>query len=91
MLGAYVSYEVADWVDIPQVDERLKEGLTAEYYFNEYVSVYGRFEHTDSRQRSRTPTSTRRGAPRRPRAAVGKTHQATNNLPLVGRSGFTEG
>jgi hypothetical protein len=47
VLGAYVSYEVADWVDIPQVDERIKEGVTAEYYFNEYFSVYGRFEHTD--------------------------------------------
>ena len=47
VLGAYVSYEVADYVDIPQVDERIKEGVTADYYFNEYFSVYGRFEHTD--------------------------------------------
>lgn len=47
VLGAYVSYEVADYVDIALVDERIKEGVTAEYYFNEYFSVYGRFEHTD--------------------------------------------
>jgi hypothetical protein len=37
----------SDYVDIPQVDERIKEGVTAEFYFNEYFSVYGRFEHTD--------------------------------------------
>lgn len=47
VLGAYVSYEIADYVDVPQVDERVREGVTAEYYFNEYFSVYGRFEHTD--------------------------------------------
>jgi hypothetical protein len=32
VLGAYVSYEVADYVDIALVDERIKEGVTAEYY-----------------------------------------------------------
>lgn len=25
----------------------MKEGLTAEYYFNPYSSVYARYEHTD--------------------------------------------
>ena len=47
VLGTYVSYEVADYVDDPLVDQRLKEGLTGEYYFNPYFSVYGRYEHTD--------------------------------------------
>jgi hypothetical protein len=47
VLGTYVSYEVADFVDDPQIDQRVKEGLTAEYYFNPYFSVYSRYEHTD--------------------------------------------
>jgi hypothetical protein len=47
VLGTYVSYEIADYVDDPLVDQRLKEGLTAEYYFNPYFSMYGRYEHTD--------------------------------------------
>jgi len=47
VLGGYVSYEIADYVDTALVDQRLKEGFTAEYYFNPYMSVYGRFEHTD--------------------------------------------
>ena len=47
MLGTYVSYENADYVDDPLVDQRLKEGLTAEYYFNPLVSTYVRYEHTD--------------------------------------------
>ena len=47
VLGAYVSYEIADYVDNPLVDQRVKEGLTAEYYFNPMLSVYGRYEHTD--------------------------------------------
>jgi hypothetical protein len=47
VLGGYVSYEIADYVDNPLVDQRLKEGATAEYYFNPYSSVYARYEHTD--------------------------------------------
>jgi hypothetical protein len=47
VLGAYVSYEIADYVDNPLVDQRWKEGFTAEYYFNPYASVYARYEHTD--------------------------------------------
>ena len=47
MLGTYVSYEIADYVDDPLIDQRLMEGLTAEYYFNPYFSVYGRYEHTN--------------------------------------------
>jgi hypothetical protein len=47
VLGTYVSYEIADYVDNPLVDKRWKEGLTAEYYFNPYASVYARYEHTD--------------------------------------------
>jgi hypothetical protein len=47
VLGTYVSYEKADYVDDPLVDQRIKEGLTAEYYFNPYFSVYSRYEHTD--------------------------------------------
>jgi hypothetical protein len=47
VLGTYVSYEVADFVDDPQIHQRVKEGLTAEYYFNPYFSVYSRYEHTD--------------------------------------------
>ena len=40
VLGTYVSYEIADYVDDPLVDQRLKEGLTGEYYFNPYFSIY---------------------------------------------------
>jgi len=47
VLGAYVSYENADYVDSTLVDQRLKEGLTAEYYFNPVVSTYAQYEHTD--------------------------------------------
>jgi hypothetical protein len=47
VLGTYVSYEIADYVDDPLVDQRLKEGFTAEYYFNPNFSIYGRYEHTD--------------------------------------------
>jgi hypothetical protein len=47
VLGTYVSYEIADYADDPLVDQRLKEGFTAEYYFNPYFSIYGRYEHTD--------------------------------------------
>lgn len=47
VLGTYVSYEIADYVDDPLVDQRLKEGLTGEYYFNPYFSIYARYEHTD--------------------------------------------
>ncbi|MGA8691406.1 MAG: outer membrane beta-barrel protein [Methyloceanibacter sp.] len=47
MLGTYASYEIADYVGDPQVDQRVKAGLTADYYFNPVVSVYGRYEHTD--------------------------------------------
>lgn len=47
VLGAYVSYEIADYVEDPLVEERVREGVTAEYYFNEYFSVYGCYEHTD--------------------------------------------
>jgi hypothetical protein len=47
VLGAHVSYEIADYADNPLVDQRLKEGVSAEYYFNPYASVYARYEHTD--------------------------------------------
>ena len=47
ILGGYVSYEIADYADNPLVDERVKEGLTAEYYFNPITSVYARYERTD--------------------------------------------
>jgi hypothetical protein len=47
VLGTYVSYEKANYADDPLVDQRVKEGLTAEYYFNPYSSVYARYEHTD--------------------------------------------
>jgi len=39
VLGTYVSYEIADFVDDPQIDQRVKEGFTAEYYFNPYFSI----------------------------------------------------
>ena len=42
-----MSYEVADYVDDPLVDQRVKEGLTAEYYFNPITSIYTNYEHTD--------------------------------------------
>jgi hypothetical protein len=45
--GGYVSYEIADYVDDPLVDQRVKEGLTADYYFNPMTSVYARYEHTN--------------------------------------------
>jgi len=47
VLGTYVSYEIADYVDDPLVDQRIKTGATAEYYFNPYASVYARYEYTD--------------------------------------------
>lgn len=47
VLGGYVSYEIADFAASTLVDERVKEGVTAEYYFNPYMSVYARYEHTD--------------------------------------------
>ncbi|MGH6736075.1 MAG: outer membrane beta-barrel protein [Methyloceanibacter sp.] len=47
VVRGFVSYEIADYVESPQVDERLKEGLSAEHYFNPYASVYVRYEHTD--------------------------------------------
>jgi hypothetical protein len=47
VLGGYVSYEIADYFDDPLVDQRFKEGLTAEYYFNPITSVYAQYEHTD--------------------------------------------
>jgi hypothetical protein len=47
VLGTFVSYERADYAGVDQVDQRLKGGLTGEYYFNPVVSVYGRYEHTN--------------------------------------------
>jgi hypothetical protein len=47
VLGAYASYEVADFVGTDQLDQRTKLGATAEYYFNPVVSAYARYEHTD--------------------------------------------
>ena len=47
VIEGYVSYEIADYAASPQVDERIKEGTSAEYYFNPYMSVYARYEHTD--------------------------------------------
>ena len=47
VVGGYLSYETADYTDNPLVDERLREGLTLEYYFNPNMSVYTRYEHTD--------------------------------------------
>lgn len=46
VLGGYGSYEVADFAGVEQVDQRVKGGLTGEYYFNPIVSLYGRYEHT---------------------------------------------
>jgi hypothetical protein len=45
--GGFVSYEIADFVGDPQVDQRVKLGATADYYFNPVVSLYSRYEHTD--------------------------------------------
>lgn len=47
VLGGYVSYEIADYAENPLVEERFKEGASAEYYFNQYMSVFARYEHTD--------------------------------------------
>ena len=47
VVGGFVSYEIADYAGTPQVDQRVKEGASAEYYFNPYMSVYARYEHTD--------------------------------------------
>ena len=47
VLGGYVSYEIADYAASTLVDERVKEGATAEYFFNPYFSIYARYEHTD--------------------------------------------
>lgn len=47
MLGAYASYEAADFAGTTQLDQRTKLGATAEYYFNPLLSAYVRYEHTD--------------------------------------------
>ena len=47
VVGGYLSYETADYVDNELVDERMREGLTFEYFFNPNMSVYTRYEHTD--------------------------------------------
>jgi hypothetical protein len=47
VVGGFLSYEIADYAGSDQVDQRLKEGASAEYYFNAYTSVYARYEHTD--------------------------------------------
>lgn len=46
VLGVYASYEMANYVESPQLDQRTKEGFTGEYYFNPTLSVYSRYEHT---------------------------------------------
>jgi len=47
VVGGFVSYEIADYAGSDLVDQRVKEGASAEYYFNQYTSVYARYEHTD--------------------------------------------
>lgn len=47
VLGVYASYEAADYAGNPQLDQRTKLGVTAEYYFNPVLSAYARYEHTD--------------------------------------------
>jgi hypothetical protein len=47
VVGGFVSYEIADYAGSPQVDQRVKEGAKAEYYFNPTWSIYARYEHTD--------------------------------------------
>ena len=47
VVGGYLSYETADYTDNPLADERLREGLTMEYFFNPNMSLYTRYEHTD--------------------------------------------
>jgi hypothetical protein len=46
VFGPFASYERADFAGVEQVDQRMKAGLTGEYYFNPLVSLYGRYEHT---------------------------------------------
>ncbi len=47
VVRGFVSYEIADYAGTTQVDQRVKEGASAEYYFNPNMSVYARYEHTD--------------------------------------------
>jgi hypothetical protein len=47
VMRGFGSYEIADYAGSTLVDERLKGGASAEYYFNPTVSVYARYEHTD--------------------------------------------
>lgn len=47
VLGVYGSYEAADYAGSAQLDERMKIGATADYYFNPLMSAYARYEHTD--------------------------------------------
>ena len=47
VVGANVSYEIADFAATPQVDQRFRTGTSAEYYFNPYMSVYSQYEYTD--------------------------------------------
>jgi hypothetical protein len=46
VVRGFGSYEIADYAGSTLVDERLKGGASAEYYFNPTVSVYARYENT---------------------------------------------
>jgi hypothetical protein len=46
-MRGFVSYEIADYAESPLVDQRVKEGLSTEYYLNPTWSVYARYEYTD--------------------------------------------
>ena len=43
-VGGYLNYELADYVDKSLREERMREGLTLEYFFNPNKSVYTRYE-----------------------------------------------
>jgi hypothetical protein len=47
VVRGFGSYEIADYAGSTLVDERLKGGASAEYYFNPTLSVYARYEYTD--------------------------------------------
>ncbi len=47
VVRGFGSYEIADYAGSTLVDERVKGGASAEYYFNPTMSVYARYEYTD--------------------------------------------
>ena len=59
VVGGFVSYEIADYAGSPLVDQRLKEGASAEYYFNPTCRFMPVTSTPISSPRTRRATSSR--------------------------------